>query len=184
MGGGMGTRDTDCFSWLPSEKIFIQQAIDHNKLVLGICLGAQLIAEALGGVVSKNAHREIGWFPVVQTNSALSSSFWKIFPGRFTPFHWHGDTFSIPPLCCHSFFSQACQNQAFDYDNGRVVGLQFHLEVSETSVERFILSCAQDLEVSSSVQSAHDLLKGTPYISNMYVLLTRLLDTMITARGG
>lgn len=178
MGGGMGTKDTDLFPWLISEKKFIKESIDRHKLVLGICLGAQLVAEALGGIVSKNTYREIGWFRVNQTQDAQRSAFWQILPETFPAFHWHGDTFSIPSRSCHALYSEACTNQAFDYDNGRVVGLQFHLEVSEPSIERFLFSCAHELTEDTYVQSRHDILHGRQHISDLYFLLTRLLDKM------
>lgn len=97
LGGPMGAYDEERFPWLAPEKQLIQEAVRQNKLVLGICLGAQLLAEALGGRVYQNNEKEIGWFPVTLTEESRESSFFKELPETFVPFHWHGDTFELPP---------------------------------------------------------------------------------------
>ena len=84
------------YPWLAGEKDFIAEAIANKKIVLGVCLGSQLIADVLGGKVSKNKHKEIGWFPVTLTGEAANSSIFNIMPHEFMAFHCHGDTFSIP----------------------------------------------------------------------------------------
>lgn len=106
------------------EEKFIKEAIEAGKLVLGVCLGAQLLADVLGGQVTRNQDKEIGWHPVTLTADAKNSRFFRNLPPYFNAFHWHGDTFSIPPGGLRVAESQACLNQAFEYD-GRVLGLQF-----------------------------------------------------------
>ena len=96
LGGSMNVYDDAEFPFLTDEKRFIEQAIRAEKSVLGICLGSQLIADVLGAKVYRNAHEEIGWFPVRKTAAAADSPFNEILPDEFETFHWHGDSFSMP----------------------------------------------------------------------------------------
>ncbi|MDQ7055614.1 MAG: type 1 glutamine amidotransferase [Persephonella sp.] len=118
MGGPMGVYDEDKFPWLTQEKKFIEQCIKADKKILGICLGAQLIADVLGARVYKNSHKEIGWFPVYLTEEGKKSQSFKGFPREFTAFHWHGDTFEVPKGAVHTAFSEGCKNQSFEYNKG------------------------------------------------------------------
>lgn len=158
MGGPMNIYEENKYNWLVSEKALIRSAIDHGKLVLGICLGAQLIADVLGGRVYKNEHKEIGWHSVKLTAEAKDSPVFKSLPPEFVAFHWHGDTFHLPPGCRQMAQSEGCQNQAFEFDNGRVIGLQFHLESSSASVNRLIQNCGEDLTDGRYVQKADEIL--------------------------
>jgi GMP synthase-like glutamine amidotransferase len=177
MGGPMGTYEEQAYPWLAPEKRFIARAIRERKLVLGICLGAQLIAEAIGGKVTKNTHQEIGWYPVQLTAEAPQSDIFKAFPRRFTPFHWHGDTFRLPPDAKTMATSEGCANQAFLYKE-RVVGLQFHLESSHASVVRLIEHCASDLEPGLYVQQSHEMLDDQGRFASSNEILYSLLDAM------
>jgi len=144
MGGPMGVGDEAEYPWLIEEKRHIREAIDRGKKVLGICLGAQLIAEALGASVAPGEHREIGWFDVRTSLDAANDPFFGGLPEQFMAFHWHGDRFEIPQGAVHLARSAACDNQAFDYD-GRVLGLQFHVESTPASVQRLIDHCADEI---------------------------------------
>lgn len=127
MGGSMGVYEEDQYDWMPAEKIFIKQAIDAKKKVLGICLGAQFIAEALGAKVYPHTVREIGWWEVEKvTPHPLTESL----PQKFTTFHWHGDTFTLPVNAIQLFKTKGCSQQGFVFQN-HVAGLQFHFEVKE-----------------------------------------------------
>ncbi len=136
MGGPMGIYDDKQHPWLAAEKTFIKEVIDQGKPVLGICLGAQLIAEVLGSKVWKNDQKEIGFFPILGTDcvgfQAGARKGWS-FPKETLAFHWHGDTFGIPVGAAHLASSEACENQAFVY-NDNVLALQFHLETTEESL--------------------------------------------------
>ena len=136
MGGPMNIYEHRNHPWLVAEKEAIARAIGEGKRVLGICLGAQLIADALGGKVFQNPEIEIGWFPVRFHAEARRLSAFANFPEELTPLHWHGDTFSLPPKALHIASSAACKHQAFAVGN-RVVGLQFHLEVGADDVAAF-----------------------------------------------
>lgn len=129
MGGPMNIYEYDLHPWLRAEKELIKSAIDAGKKVLGICLGAQLIADVLGGSVTRGVHQEIGWFPVTLKPAAKQTAAFADFPETFTAFHWHGDTFALPPGAQPLMSSEACANQAFSIGN-RITGIQFHLEVT------------------------------------------------------
>lgn len=178
MGGPMGVYDEAQYSWLRPEKELIQAAIRQGKLVLGICLGAQLIAEAIGGTVYKNVHKEIGWHPVQLKSGDDRPAFFNAFPEQFTPFHWHGDTFDLPEGAEHVAFSAGCRNQAFVYA-GCAVGLQFHLESSEASIQRLIDHCGEDLEEEGVyVWSPASMLNQTEWLRSSNELLFGLLDAI------
>ncbi|MFN2165238.1 MAG: type 1 glutamine amidotransferase, partial [Anaerolineae bacterium] len=119
LGGPMNIYEDERYPWLAAEKRFLDQAISAGARILGICLGAQLVADVLGGTVSRNPQREIGWFPVELQPEAGSVPGFDRLPPRFTALHWHGDTFSIPPGAVRLAGSRACENQAFGWDEGR-----------------------------------------------------------------
>ena len=137
MGGPMGVHDEDKFSWLASEKRIIEECIRQGNVVLGICLGAQLIADVLGARVYPNRYREIGWFPIELTESGKKSPLFGFLPERLSVFHWHGDTVDLPAGAVHIALSEACEHQAFVYDK-RVLGLQFHMESTPEGVDGLI----------------------------------------------
>jgi len=122
MGGPMSVHDEALFPWLRSEKALIAAAIGAGKKVLGICLGAQLIAEVMGGRVYPNPVKEIGFWPVRWTGEAMGGREEEVF-------HWHGETFDLPPGAVLLASSAGCVNQAFRVGEN-VLGLQFHPEVT------------------------------------------------------
>lgn len=150
LGGPMSVNDESVFPWLASEKQFIQQVIAADKPVLGICLGAQLIANAMGARVYPNARKEIGWFDVEQVGTSGGHF---LFPQTLPVFHWHGETFDLPPGAIHLARSAACAHQAFQLGE-RVIGLQFHLETTPDSAMAMIAHCGDELIEGPFVQSA------------------------------
>ena len=179
MGGPMGIYDEDEYPWLKKEKNFIKEAIEKDKKVLGICLGAQLIADVLGSKVYKNKEKEIGWFPVEKTLEADNSKIFKDFPEKFMAFHWHGDTFDIPSGAIHTAKSTACKNQSFEYNDGKVVALQFHLEVDKNAVKRLIENSEEELkEKGDYIQSPEEMLKEEIYFKEIENLLYKMLDKL------
>jgi GMP synthase-like glutamine amidotransferase len=177
MGGPMNIYEHDAYPWLVPEKRFIEQAIQHGKFVLGVCLGAQLAADVLGGPVTRNRHKEIGWFPVSLTEAGCQSPALEGFPRRFDAFHWHGDTFATPPGAEKLAESDACANQAFQYA-GHVVGMQFHLDYSEASIEKMLRHCADDLVAEPYIQSAETIRGSYGELAATGSLLFRLLDNL------
>ncbi len=137
LGGPMGVCDADKHPHLTQEIRAIRDAIQHDKPVLGICLGSQLIAAALGAKVYKNEKKEIGWYDVSLTDEGKKDPVLSGIGGTKKIFQWHGDTFDIPYGGTWLAKSEACANQAFRYGD-KVYGLQFHLEVDEPMVSRWL----------------------------------------------
>jgi GMP synthase-like glutamine amidotransferase len=178
MGGPMNIDEDEKYEWLVQEKEFIRAAIARGKLVLGVCLGAQLIADALGGRVYKNGHKEIGWHVVNRTAAAKKSKVLRVLPGQFIAFHWHGDTFDLPPACQLIASSDGCLNQAFEFDHGRVIGLQFHLESTADSIRGLIRNCAGDLTEGRYVQPADEILANLENVRATEPIMKSILNQM------
>jgi len=183
LGGPMNIYEERQYPWLVREKRFIEKAIAGQKIVLGICLGSQLIADLLGGKVYKSQSKEIGWFPVSLTAEAKKSRVFNTFPGRFPAFHWHGDTFALPSGCQRIAESQGCANQVFEY-NGRVIGLQFHLESSRESIRRLIQNCGDELHKGPYIQTPEEILSQQKNLQSIKSLMNLLLDKIENEFGG
>jgi len=176
MGGSMNIYEEEKFPWLKEEKKFIEQAIADHKILLGVCLGSQLIADVLGGKVSKNQYKEIGWFPVSLTREARDSSIFSSLPAIFTAFHWHGDTFKIPYGAARIAQSEGCVNQAFE--RGRAIGLQFHLEYSKKSIDLMFKNCGDELVDGKYIQKPDEILSKILNVYEMNETLNLILDNM------
>lgn len=180
MGGPMSVHDETIYPWLIAEKRFIQQAIESGKKVLGICLGAQLIAEVLGARVYPNLYKEIGWFTVERVADSVKSPFPELLPVRAEAFHWHGETFDLPAGAIHLARSQACENQAFIYGKN-VVGLQFHLEMTRQGAENLLTHCHEDIASGGLyVQTAEALLNHEQRFATSNNVMTTFLDQLVT----
>jgi GMP synthase (glutamine-hydrolysing) len=179
MGGPMSANDEIAYPWLAAEKAFVVRAVAADKTVLGICLGAQMIARALGADVYPNTHREIGWFPVEKTASAAQSPVGNAIADRVVAFHWHGETFDLPPGAVHLAGSEACRHQAFSYAD-RVVGLQYHLETSRKSAEALVEHCADELVQGKYIQSENELLRDQSRFEGVNLEMERLLNRLQT----
>lgn len=138
LGGPMNVDEVDRCRHIGTEIDLIQRAVDKNIPVLGICLGAQLIAKALGAKVRRNRIKEIGWYEVLPTSEGRADPLLSNFRDTERIFQWHGDTFDIPVGSVHLASSPDCVNQAFRYSNS-VYGLQFHLEVDQAMIERWLM---------------------------------------------
>lgn len=158
MGGSMSVNDESEIPWLVEEKQFIRDCIKRDKSVLGICLGAQLIASALGSRVYPNPVKEIGWFPIEGLLSHEGRTF--SFPPTHEVFHWHGETFDLPEGAYLLARSEGCENQAFQLGHS-VIGLQFHLEMTPESVREIISNCRDELIPAKYVQSEESILADT-----------------------
>jgi GMP synthase-like glutamine amidotransferase len=130
MGGPMSVNDP--LPWIPKVLRLIRAAVAADVPVLGHCLGGQLLAKALGGRVRPNRAKEIGWLPVQAVATPQSAAWLDGLPPQFEVFHWHGETFSLPPGAMHILRSRYCRNQAFVF--GKSLGLQCHIEMTPDMV--------------------------------------------------
>jgi GMP synthase-like glutamine amidotransferase len=173
MGGPMGVYEEAQWPWMKAEKSFIKQAVDAGKMVLGICLGSQLLAEALGAKVYPNHCKEIGFFPVSVYDDALVNHL----PKEWMVFHWHGDTFDLPEGAVLLASSIACKNQA--YRRGRCVGLQFHPEADDALIQQMVHHEKAELVKDAYVQTEEAIAAQLHLGDANRDLLFTLLDNII-----
>lgn len=178
MGGPMGADDEADYPWMAAEKTLIRDSIAAGKKVLGVCLGAQLIARALGAPVTANPEKEIGWFPVYPTSAGLADSIGRLFADKPQVLHWHGDTFAAPKGAIPLLESEGCANQAFRYGDN-VLALQFHLELQAENVAALCEACPQDLAPGSYVQDQDSMLAGAERFEDSERLLGKVLAGFI-----
>jgi len=180
MGGPMSVHDEAQYGWLAAEKRFVEQALHADRPILGVCLGAQMIAHVLGARVVPNVFKEIGWFPVSLTREARAQELFRAWPDRFDPFHWHGETFDVPHGATRVAFSQACPNQAFLYGS-RVLALQFHLEMTRAGIQTLVDHCGGDLAPGPYVEPAGAMLNHAGAHARAHALLEGILDSLFAA---
>lgn len=174
MGGPMSVTESPRYPWLQDEVAFIQRCIAAHKTLLGICLGAQLIARALGARVWRQTEKEIGWHPVWKTAKANNLSLLDNLADEFMAFHWHGETFDLPAGAQPLFRSQACELQGFIYGEG-IIGLQFHLETTADSVAKLIEHCRHELVTGEWIQSEKQMLNADHYFRDANRLMENIL---------
>ena len=174
MGGPMSIHEHRNHPWLPMEKDFLKAAIAARKPILGICLGAQLLADVLGGKVFQNPVKEIGWFPVRMLDRSAP---FAAFPERLTVMHWHGDTFTIPEGARWVAESDGCANQAFVHGD-RVVALQFHIELEKVGIEDLAAASLDEAGTAPFIQSREQLITPPPESSAAGAALYAVLDEL------
>ncbi len=179
LGGPMSVHDESAYPWLVAEKKFIEQVIKAGKPVLGICLGAQLIADVLGARVYPNKHKEVGWFPVELTREGQNAPCMKTFPPSFMGFHWHGETFEIPAGAVRLARSAACENQAFLYGHN-VIALQFHPEVNIPLTQLLVMKAKDDLVPAEFVQSESEILGNKDGVRQNGNYIVGLLNELLS----
>jgi len=175
MGGPIGVYDYKENPWLRDEKEFIKKAIEAGKPVLGLCLGAQLLADILGARVYDNKNMEMGWFPVRAATQESKPDFLKGLPEEITVFHWHSRTFDLPEGSVGLFESGGCKNQGFIYD-GRLVALQFHPEVNEERIKSLIKRFGDGMADGPFVQKKKEMLGQRKYLVETKKLMFTILD--------
>ncbi len=175
LGGPMSVNDERHFPWLVDEKACIRTLVQSGKPVLGVCLGAQLIAAAMGSRIYKNYTKEIGWFDIEQVDETVNPF---SLPAQMRVFHWHGETFELPAGAQLLASSQVCKNQAFLLGE-RVVGLQCHLETTLENAKSMVLHCADELSGQDGkyIQSADTILSATDKdYQHLKDWMTQILD--------
>jgi len=192
MGGPMSIHDESDFQWLADEKSFIQQSINDGKTVIGVCLGAQLIADSLGAKVAPSGIKEVGWLPIQLTEQGLAHPLLADLPrNEFTVFHWHGDGFECPKGATPIATSHTWANQGFIYQTPKhaeldtwVIGWQCHFEVTNQSMVDMVShgqTYIQEAMIDhpDSVQAADEILAlGDTYMADNNAWLSTMLDKM------
>lgn len=157
MGGPMSVNDP--LPWIPRVTKLIQQAVAADVPVLGHCLGGQLIGKALGGAITKNPVKEIGWLPVSRVDSPTANTWLDDLPAKFEVFHWHGETFSLPPGATRILASRDCANQAFVI--GKTLAFQCHIEMTGDMVREWARLGAEEIApVCTTVQNPQTMTAG------------------------
>lgn len=182
LGGPMGVYDEKDFPWLTFEKAAIAAALRNNIPVLGICLGAQLLASILGAPVYKNGEKEIGWYDIQFTSrERIPPCFKSRQNQQMKVFHWHGDTFDVPEKALLLASSEACKNQAFLYGD-RVMGLQFHFEVTAASLEAMLINGRNELSGGKYIQNHQDILRQKERIPTVNKVMAEVMDWLTSVR--
>jgi GMP synthase-like glutamine amidotransferase len=175
MGGPMNVFDFHIHSWMQDEIEWVRNYIDLGKPVIGICLGAQIIAAALGAEVYPGKHKEIGWHNLQFLPSLGEFRICKHLPSTRKVFHWHGDTFRVPEGAIRIACSAAYQNQGFIYNN-KAIALQFHLEVTPESVAELVENCRGELVQGDYIQTEKEILRESRCFETNQELMFRFLD--------
>jgi GMP synthase-like glutamine amidotransferase len=180
MGGAMNVDEEAKYPWLKAEKAYIKSAIDAGKKVIGICLGAQLIASVLGAAVYKGKETEIGFFRAKFTSIAQQNPWFAHFPEAYILFHWHGDTFDLPERARLMASTRACRNQAFVVGEN-VLALQFHPEMTRDTIEQMLQHDGAELEEKGKyIQSVDAIRKGYTQLErnkkDLFLLLDKFLE--------
>ncbi|WP_086930277.1 type 1 glutamine amidotransferase [Agarilytica rhodophyticola] len=177
LGGPMSVHDQDIYPWLVKEKECIKKSIDEGKQVLGICLGAQLIAQVLDAKVKTNKNKEIGWYPIAFTDQIVGHPLLSGLNYAITVLHWHEETFGIPSGATHIASSAACKHQGFLYQDN-VLALQFHMEMDYIAVDKIITACKKELVDGPYIQDQSSIQKNAENYDLKHTLF-QLLDNWI-----
>ena len=159
MGGPMNANEDSRFPFLTAEKALIRALLAAERPVLGICLGAQLLASALGARVYQQAEPEIGWFSVRQPNASPLPPMLAKLPSVSLAFHWHGDTFDLPAGATNWMSSEACQHQLFTLGE-RALGVQYHPEVDADAIDLFVEHGGAALATPSTYVQSAETIRG------------------------
>ncbi|MCS1351839.1 type 1 glutamine amidotransferase [Mechercharimyces sp. CAU 1602] len=183
MGGPMNVYEDEQYPWLVQEKEWLKEAIQQQKLILGICLGAQLLAHTLGARITPGVQKEIGWYPITLTKAGLSDPIVGLLPPEMTVFHWHGDVAAVPVGATCLATSAACPNQIFRYGK-HAFGLQFHFEMTTSSLHSMTNHCADELNSSGTYISDEQAIHqgGNLHLSSNQHWLYQLLDGIMSQR--
>lgn len=160
MGGPMAADDHVASPWLAAEKRYLNRAVSQGVAILGVCLGAQILAEVAGGRICRNKQLEAGWFPVAATPEARTDPIFSAFPDRLVVGHWHGDTFDLPSDARPMLSSKATPNQAFSLAGGRLVGLQCHLEWTPQALAKLVQECGDELARGGRYVTSPEVMLG------------------------
>jgi GMP synthase (glutamine-hydrolysing) len=165
--------------WLHAEKQFIARAVAEQSCMLGICLGAQLLAETLGAEVFLNQHVELGWCDLRLTPAGANSPIFDGVPERFTMFQWHSDHYTLPPEAVRLAESDAAENQAFASADGKILGIQFHPDFDCGSIQHMLRIETDEYPRGPYVTERHELIEITGKMREPFWLMGLLLNNFI-----
>ena len=175
MGGPMDVIDEQSAPWMAAEIDWIREYLELEKPALGICLGAQMIAKALGAEVYSGKEKEIGWHNLQFLSALGAFRIWTELPSVHKVFHWHGDTFTLPDGAALIASSRAFPHQGFIFRQ-EVVALQFHLEVTPDGVKELVEHGRNELNAGPFVQEEQEILEENCCFEANHELMFRLLD--------
>lgn len=182
LGGPMSVHDTETLPWLVAEKAWLKAALAQGNRCLGLCLGAQLLAEILGGQVRPNELTEIGWFDIELTPLAQTLPGLATMPSLVPILHWHGETFSLPDGAELLASSLACMNQGFLWQR-QVLAWQCHPEATRVWLQALVTACADELVTGKTfVQSKAELLANAAPFELWSAGLFELLTAFFTGQ--
>lgn len=176
MGGPMSVNDSD--PWIEQETAFIRTAVTSGVPVLGICLGSQFMAKALGAQVRPGRALEIGMTSIQLTEGGKQDPVFDAFPETFPVFEWHGEVFDLPEGCVALAGSAIAPLQAFRYGR-RAYGLLFHLEMEQNGIQALTHHCAPDL-VRANLIPQEVLSRALPHLPDLHQMAERLLDHLMS----
>ncbi|MDH5347426.1 MAG: type 1 glutamine amidotransferase [Nitrospira sp.] len=177
MGGPMSVNDSD--KWIAEETAFIRSALRAGKPVIGVCLGSQFMAKALGATVRSGKALEIGMTPVCLTDDGKRDPVFGPGPEGFDVFEWHGEIFDLPNECVSLASSEIAPLQAFRYGN-RAYGLLFHLEMEQDGIDSLCRECAPDLG-KAGLTASHVESMAMPHLPQLHAMADRLIDYLLTS---
>jgi GMP synthase-like glutamine amidotransferase len=178
MGGAMGVYDSVQYPWILAEIEFIKEVIHSGKIVIGICLGSQMIASALGAQVYKNSEPEIGFWPINFAPEAKQDNVFRHFPAELNVMHFHFDTFDLPEGAVAMAKSTVTPVQAFRYGKN-VFALQFHPELTESDALLFIRELTPEIVPGALVQGPEQMVKSIAYCKNNTEIFSKILDDIL-----
>lgn len=183
LGGPMNIDEEQQHPWLAEEKRLLRDALAAGKRVLGICLGGQLLADALGARVGPMGQAEIGWWPLEKHADSRRSPLGRMLPQRLMALHWHSQAFALPEQAVALYGSACCRWQGFVWEE-RAVALQCHLESTPESVAALLRHAGADLRLSGAVQDAASISAGSDHCRSPGMPLYRLLDYLSGPHAG
>jgi GMP synthase-like glutamine amidotransferase len=181
LGGPMSVNDLEQYPWLRGETVLIAQAIEAGRVVLGVCLGAQLIARALGARVGPGPDREVGWFDVRRDRESDPDNTFGL-PEEFPALHWHGEVCELPAGCRRLASTDICRNQMF-CKGTNVLAIQCHLEFRPESVARLAQNCPADLLPGRWVQDEARMLAEEALFESANRRMRTILDRLVGAHA-
>lgn len=176
MGGPQTPTQIEKYPYLKDEITLIAHAVKHNKIILGFCLGAQLIGEAMGAKTGQSPEKEVGVYPITLTEAGQQDYLLKDFPKDFLVIHWHNDMPGETNKSQLLAYSEGCPRQIIKYAH-QIYGFQCHMEITRDGIEKMINSCPEDLTPSKFTQTKEKLLANDYDLINNYMItiLNRLV---------